>query len=33
MKEKYSFDWSEWARNEYLNVVKTKKITDNVLDR
>lgn len=25
MKEKYSFDWSEWARNEYLNVVKTKK--------
>ena len=34
MKEKYSFDWSEWARNEYLNVVKNKKkITDNVLDR
>lgn len=25
MKEKYSFDWSEWARNEYLNVVKNKK--------
>lgn len=25
MKEKYSFDWSEWSRNEYLNVVKNKK--------
>ena len=34
MKERYAFDWSEWARNEYLNVMKNKKkISDNVLDR
>ena len=25
MKERYAFDWSEWARNEYLNVMKNKK--------
>lgn len=25
MKERYAFDWSEWARNEYLNVIKNKK--------